>query len=65
MLHALENMLANFRACFDRRLGFECDMEKVKDGQLICVDHDTDNRTTSRTGKVSKLSPEEIRRVNI
>lgn len=37
--HAPENTLANFRACLELRIGFEFDVEKTKDGQLVCI-HD-------------------------
>ena len=38
--HAPENTLANFRACFELRLGFEFDVERTKDGHLVCI-HDS------------------------
>lgn len=62
--HAPENTLANFRACLELRLGFEFDVERTKDGQLICIHDDTVNRTTNGTGKVADLTLEEIRRLD-
>ena len=59
--HAPENTLANFRACLELRLGFEFDVEKTKDGQLICIHDDTVDRTTNGSGAVSELTLEEIR----
>ena len=64
LLHAPENTLANFRACLELRLGFEFDVEKTKDGQLVCIHDDTVDRTTNGTGKVSELTLEEIRRLD-
>lgn len=59
--HAPENTLANFRACLELRLGFEFDVEKTKDGHLVCIHDGTVDRTTNGTGKVSDLTLEEIR----
>lgn len=64
LLHAPENTLANFRACLELRLGFEFDVQRTKDGQLICLHDDIVNRTTNGTGKVSDLTLEEIRRLD-
>ena len=64
LFHAPENTLANFRACLELRLGFEFDVEKTKDGQLVCIHDDTVERTTNGTGKVSQLTLEEIRRLD-
>lgn len=62
--HAPENTLANFRACLELRLGFEFDVQRTKDGQLVCIHDDTVNRTTSGTGKVADLTLDEIRRLD-
>lgn len=59
--HAPENTLANFRACLELRIGFEFDVEKSKDGHLVCIHDDTVDRTTNGTGAVSDLTLEEIR----
>lgn len=61
LLHAPENTLANFRACLELRLGFEFDVERTKDGHLVCIHDSTVNRTTNGTGKVSDLTLAEIR----
>ena len=61
LLHAPENTLANFRACLELRLGFEFDVEKTKDGHLVCIHGDTVDRTSNGTGKVSDLTLEELR----
>ncbi len=61
LLHAPENTLANFRACLELRLGFEFDVQRTKDVELVCVHDDTLNRTTNGTGSVSKRTLAEIR----
>jgi glycerophosphoryl diester phosphodiesterase len=61
LLHAPENTLANFRACLELRIGFEFDVEKTKDGQLVCIYDGTVDRTTNGNGAVSELTLEEIR----
>ncbi len=61
LLHAPENTLANFRACLELRIGFEFDVEKSKDGQLVCIHDDTVDRTTNGNGAVAELTLEEIR----
>jgi len=60
--HAPENTLANFRACLELRLGFEFDVEKTKDGHLVCIHDDTVDRTTDGSGKVSDMTLDEIRK---
>lgn len=62
--HAPENTLANFRACLELRLGFEFDVERTKDGHLVCIHDSTVDRTTNGTGKVSDLTLDEIRRLD-
>lgn len=64
LLHAPENTLANFRACLELRIGFEFDVQRTKDGQLVCLHDDTVDRTTNGTGKVAELSLDEIRRLD-
>ena len=62
--HAPENTLVNFRACLELRLGFEFDVERTKDGHLVCIHDDTVERTTDGSGKVSQLTLEEIRKLD-
>src|SRR5260221_14149991 len=62
--HAPENTLANFRACLELRLGFEFDVQRTKDGKLVCIHDDTLNRTTNGTAKGVDLTLEEIRRLD-
>lgn len=62
--HAPENTLANFRACLELRLGFEFDIERTKDGHLVCIHDATVDRTTNGSGKVSELTLNELRRLD-
>ncbi len=62
--HAPENTLAGFRACLELRLGFEFDVQRTNDGQLVCIHDDSVDRTTSGKGKVSDLSLDEIGRLD-
>lgn len=62
--HAPENTLANFRACLELRLGFEFDVQRTKDGHLVCIHDDTVDRTTNGTGKVAALTLAEIRKLD-
>jgi len=62
--YAPENTLANFRACLELRIGFEFDVERTRDGQLVCIHDDTVDRTTNGTGKVSELTIAEIKKLD-
>lgn len=62
--HAPENTLANFRACLELRHGFEFDVERTKDGHLICIHDNTVDRTTNGSGRVSELTLAEIRKLD-
>lgn len=61
---APENTLANFRACLELRLGFEFDVQRTKDGHLICLHDTTVDRTTNGSGKVADLTLAEIRQLD-
>lgn len=62
--HAPENTLANFRACLELQIGFEFDVERTKDGHLVCIHDDTVDRTTDGSGKISQLTLDEIRKLD-
>ena len=62
--HAPENTLANFRACLELRLGFELDVRKTSDGDLICIHDDTVDRTTDGVGHIGEFSLSEIRKLD-
>lgn len=59
--HAPENTLANFRACLELRLGFEFDVQRTKDGVLVCLHDETVDRTTNGTGAVADLTWNDVR----
>lgn len=62
--HAPENTLANFRACLELRLGFEFDVRRTKDGELVCIHDGTVDRTTNGTGSVSEMTLARIRQLD-
>jgi glycerophosphoryl diester phosphodiesterase len=62
--HAPEDTLANFRACLELRLGFEFDVQRTKDGALVCIHDNTVDRTTNGSGEVAKMMLAEIRRLD-
>lgn len=62
--HAPENTLANFRACLELRLGFEFDVQKTRDGHLVCIHDDTVDRTTNGKGKLAEMTLDELRRLD-
>jgi glycerophosphoryl diester phosphodiesterase len=64
LLHAPENTLANFRACLELRLGFEFDVQRSKDGTLVCIHDSTLDRTTNGTGNVAEKNLEKIRKLD-
>lgn len=59
-----ENTLVNFRACLERRLGFELDVRRSQDGQLVCLHDDSLDRTTDGTGSVGAKTLAELRRLD-
>lgn len=61
---APENTLANFRACLELRLGFEFDVQRTKDGHLVCLHDSTVDRTTNGTGQVSELTLAELKQLD-
>jgi glycerophosphoryl diester phosphodiesterase len=64
LLEAPENTLANFRACLELRLGFEFDVRRTKDGQLVCLHDDTVDRTSDGKGRVTDLTLDQLRRLD-
>lgn len=62
--HAPENTLANFRACLELRLGFEFDVQRSRDGALVCIHDSTVDRTTNGVGKVSELTLAQLRKLD-
>jgi glycerophosphoryl diester phosphodiesterase len=64
LIHAPENTLANFRACLELRCGFEFDVQRTKDRELIRIHDDTLERTTSGKGPVAETSLAEIQKLD-
>src|SRR6478752_5903942 len=62
--HAPENTMANFRACLDLRLGFEFDVQRTKDGHLVCLHDSTLDRTTNGQGNVSERTLDQVRELD-
>lgn len=58
---APENTIAAFRACLDLRMGFEVDVQRSRDGHLVCVHDTTVNRTTNGTGRVTDLTLQQLK----
>lgn len=61
---APENSLSGFAACLELRLGFEVDVRRSKDGQLVCVHDATLERTTNGKGKVGEQSLAELKKLD-
>jgi glycerophosphoryl diester phosphodiesterase len=62
MQQAPENTLAGFRACLALRVGFEFDVARTRDGQLVCLHDATLDRTTDGQGKLSDRTASEVHR---
>jgi len=62
--HAPENTMANFRTCLELRLGFEFDVQRSKDGHLVCVHDNTVNRTTNGKGVVTELTLAQLKQLD-
>lgn len=62
--HAPENTLAGFRACLNLRVGFEFDVTRTQDGQLVCIHDDSVNRTTNGQGRVADMTQDALRRLD-
>ena len=62
--HAPENTLANFTACLGLGLGFETDLRRTRDGQLVCIHDATVDRTTDGTGAVAERTLAELQRLD-
>ena len=56
ILDAPENTLASFKACLELGFGFELDVQRTKDGHLMCLHDTTIDRTTDRKGSLTELT---------
>ena len=66
LLHAApENTLSNFRACLELRLGFEFDVQRTRDGKLICMHDTTVDRTSNGSGKVAEMTWEQVQQLDV
>jgi len=61
---APENTLPNFDACLDAHLGFEVDVQRCRDGALVCIHDDTLDRTTDGSGPVGSATRAELARLD-
>jgi glycerophosphoryl diester phosphodiesterase len=62
--HAPENTLAAYRACLALRVGFEFDVRRTKDGQLVCLHDATLDRTTNGRGPLAEMTLAEVRKLD-
>ena len=56
ILDAPENTIAGFRACLELGFGFEFDVQRTKDGHLVCLHDLTVNRTTDAKGAIAEMN---------
>lgn len=63
--HAPENTLASFTACLELGVGFEFDVRRSKDGQLVCVHDATVQRTSAGKGAVADLTLAELKKLDV
>jgi glycerophosphoryl diester phosphodiesterase len=61
---APENTLAAFSACLQLRVGFEFDVRRTKDGQLVCLHDASLDRTTSGRGPLAQQTFAELRKLD-
>jgi glycerophosphoryl diester phosphodiesterase len=61
---APENTLAGFQGCLALRAGFELDVRRTKDGQLVCLHDDDVQRTTDGRGRVADLTLAELEKLD-
>lgn len=61
---APENTMSAYRACLALRVGFEFDIRRTKDNQLICLHDVTLDRTTNGKGNAAELTFAEINRLD-
>ena len=61
---APECTLAAFRGCVAMRCGFEFDVRRTKDGQLVCLHDPTLDRTTNGRGNLADLNFAEVRKLD-
>lgn len=64
--HAPENTLSSFKKALALRVDIiELDVHKCKTGELVVIHDETVDRTTKGKGKVTELTLEELKKLNI
>lgn len=61
---APECTLAAFRACLALQVGFEFDVRRTKDGQLVCLHDPTLDRTTNGRGNLAEINFADVRKLD-
>src|SRR5207244_10982883 len=61
---APECTLAGFKACLGLRVGFEFDVRRTKDGQLVCLHDVSLDRTTDGKGALADIPLDGVRRLD-
>src|SRR5262249_47432535 len=64
MHSAPECTLAGFRACLALRVGFEFDVRRTKDGELVCLHDATLDRTTNGRGNLADTTLAQLRELD-
>jgi len=64
MHSAPECTLTGFRACLALGIGFEFDVRRTKDGQLVCLHDPTLDRTTNGRGALAELTFEQVKQLD-
>jgi glycerophosphoryl diester phosphodiesterase len=61
---APECTLSGFRACLALHVGFEFDVRRTKDGQLVCLHDPTLDRTTDGRGNLADFTLDQVRKLD-
>jgi glycerophosphoryl diester phosphodiesterase len=65
LMHAApECTLAGFRACLALRVGFEFDVRRTKEGELVCLHDATVDRTTAGRGNLADFTLDQLRQLD-
>src|SRR3954452_14011142 len=65
LMHAApECTLPGFRACLALGVGFEFDVRRTMDGELVCLHDPTLDRTTDGRGSLAALTLEQLRKLD-
>ena len=61
---AAENTLAAFDACLSLQFGMEFDVDRTRDGVLVCMHDGTVDRTTDGTGRTGDMTLAELKQLD-